>query len=217
MWGLAGMFHFLWAQFHSGLSNNPTFKSHQWAQPICVDFFLLHVQDKLPPCSLTRQSSLSHDGKCYNPLSSTLNEVFHQQVWVLIDLQCPMATATGRYHYVARVSWGLIPRAHQIRLWPHPRHSLQRIMRLPQHNSLRLSLLFTYAKLVYVYLKFNPEMSMTNMSALLPKSSLTACTCELHCDKILVKNNLSNERLLLAHTSMVQCLMHAKEIRKAGS
>ena len=52
-------------------------------------------------------------------------------------------------------------------------------------------------------------MSMTNMSALLPKSSLTTCTSELCCDKILVENNLSNEKLM-----RVQCLIQKKSGRQ---
>ena len=59
-------------------------------------------------------------------------------------------------------------------------------------------------------------MSMTNKSALLPKSSLTTCTSEPCCDKILVKNNLNNERLYFG-PYFEGAVPHAKEIRKAGS
>lgn len=44
---------------------------------------------------------------------------------------------------------------------------------------------YTYSKLIHIYLKFNPEVCMTNKSALVRKSSAT-CTNEFCCDKVLV-------------------------------
>ena len=74
-----------------------------------------------------------------------------------------------------------------------------------------MSILYIYKINIhfYIYLKFNPEVSLPTKSILLPQVIIDNFPSDFFCDKP-VKNNLSKEWLILAQTSRVQPILQKK-------